>query len=116
MDVEKKLLSGSTNGRPIKVAATSTPGTLIHTVSVGTDSMDEIYLYAVNTSASAVVLTVEFGGTTSPDHQIKISLEPDQGLYLVVPGLPLQNGAVVRAFAGTTNVINVAGFVNRVYQ
>ena len=32
----KKKLSGSTDGKPIAVAATATPGTLIHTAVTGT--------------------------------------------------------------------------------
>jgi len=110
----KIILSGSTNGRPIKVAATSTPGTLIHTAVAGTSSLDELHLYAVNSSASAVKLTVEFGGTTSPDDLIEFTVPAEDGLYLVIPGLPLQNGLAVRAFAGSGNVINIVGFVNRI--
>lgn len=114
MGFEKVLLSGSTNGRNIEVSATATPGTLIHTAVSGTSSLDEVYLYAVNMHTSAVVLTIEFGGTTSSDDLIDISLDADSGLYLVIPGLLLQNGLVVRAFAGTTNVININGYVNRI--
>jgi len=33
---------------------------------------------------------------------------------LVVPGLLLQNGLTVRAFAGTANVILINGYVNRI--
>jgi hypothetical protein len=32
----KRILSGSTNGKPIKVVATSTAGTTIHTAVAGT--------------------------------------------------------------------------------
>ena len=43
----KRLLSGSTNGRPIKVAATATPGTTIHTAVTGTTDFDEVWIYNV---------------------------------------------------------------------
>ena len=110
----KRLLSGSTNGRNIKVAATATAGTLIHTAVSGTADLDEIYIYAVNHHTANVVLTIEFGGVTSVDDLIDLSLEPDKGLYLVIPGLLLQNGLVVRAFAGTANVVDINGYVNRI--
>jgi len=107
-------LSGSTNGRMIAVAATSTPGTLIHTATSSTTYEDEIWIYAVNSSTSAVKLTVEWGGTTANTDHIELTITGESGLVLVSPGLVLQNSLVVRAFAGTTNVINIAGYVNRV--
>jgi hypothetical protein len=111
----KQLLSGSTNGRGIKVVATATAGTLIHTAVAGTSSKDEIWLYAHNTSASAVKLTLEWGGVTAPDDHIEINIGAEgTGMILVSPGLLLQNGLVVRAFAGTANVLNIFGYVNRI--
>lgn len=109
----KQLLSGSTNGRHIAVAATATPGTTIHTAVAGTAALDEIWLYAMNTSTTAVKLTVEFGNTATSD-QIEITLAAEAGLTLISPGLVLNNGLVVRAFAGTANVINISGYVNRI--
>lgn len=109
----KVPLSGSTNGRGVNVAATATAGTLIHTAVAGTSSFDEVWLYAVNTSTSAVKLTVEHGGTASSDN-IEITIPAESGLVLVSPGLFLNNSLVVRAFAGTTNVISIHGYVNRV--
>lgn len=111
----KQLLSGSTNGKGIKVAATATAGTLIHTAVAGTSSLDEIWLYAHNTSATAVKLTLEWGGVGAPDDHIEITIGTEgTGLILVAPGILLQNGLVVRAFAATTNVINIFGYVNRI--
>ena len=106
-------LSGSTNGRGIAVAATATPGTLIHTATSSTTFEDEIWLYAMNTSTSGVKLTVEVGGTSTSD-QIELTIAPEAGLVLVSPGLVLQNSLVVRAFAGSANVINIFGYVNRI--
>jgi hypothetical protein len=111
----KQLLSGSTNGKGIKVAATATAGTVIHTAIAGTSAMDEVWLYAHNTSASAVKLTLEWGEATAPDGNIEINIGAEgTGVVLVSPGLLLQNGLVVRAFAGTANVINIFGYVNRI--
>ena len=110
----KQKLSGSTDGKGIKVATNSTPGTLVHTCVSGTTDMDEVWIYATNSDTSAVQLTLEFGGTTSPDHTIVQSIAAQSGLFLVVPGFVAQNGAVIRAFAGTSNKIVIYGFVNRI--
>lgn len=110
----KLPLSGSTNGKQIKVAATATPGTTIHTAVSGTSDMDEIWLYVTNNHTAAVNLTLEWGGTTSPDDQIVMSIPSKTGLYLLIPGHLLNNGLIVKAFAGTANVICMSGFVNRI--
>jgi hypothetical protein len=114
----KVHLSGSTGGQPIKVDATATAGTLIHTTGTSITDIDEIWVYANNTSTSEVKLTIEYGGTTNPDNQIEIPIAAEAGLVLVIPGLILSGnvdvGRVVRAFAATTNVINITGYVNRI--
>ena len=110
--------AGSTGtGLAIKVAATATAGTAIHTASTTTTTIDEIWLYAVNTSASSVKLTIEWGEATAPDGNIEVTVLPEAGLVTVIPGLLLQGNAtakVVRAFAGTANVVMIHGFVNRI--
>jgi len=111
----KQLLSGSTNGKAIKVAATATAGTTIHTAVSGTSSLDEVWLYAHNSSASTVKLTLEWGEATAPDGNIEINIGAEgTGLVLVAPGLLLQNSLVVKAFAGSANVITLTGYVNRI--
>jgi hypothetical protein len=113
----KLTLSGSTDGRPIKVAATSSPGTTLHTGSATATTYDEVWLYAMNTDTTARKLTVQFGGTTSPDDEIEVTIQPEAGLVTIVPGFPIKGNAtplVVRAFAATTNVITIHGFVNRI--
>ena len=113
----KSILSGSTDGRGILVAATATPGTLIHTGPTVATSLDEIWLYAKNTSASAVKLTVEWGGVTAPNDHIEFTVPAESGLYLITPGLLIKGNAtalIVRAFAATTNVVTVHGYVNKI--
>lgn len=113
----KTTLSGSTDGRMIKVAATATSGTTIHTGSSTATTFDEIWLYAVNSSGANVKLTIEWGGVTSPDDLIEFVVPAEDGLYVVIAGLVIKGNAtplVVRAFAATANVINIAGYVNRI--
>jgi len=113
----KIALSGSTDGKMIKVAQTATAGTTIHTGSTTATTFDEVWLYAVNSSSSNVKLTIEYGGTSSPDDLIELTITAEAGLVLVVPGLVIKGNStalVVRAFAATANVINIAGYVNRI--
>ena len=112
--VSRIPLSGSTNGRGIKIAATATAGTLVHTATSSATDCDVITLYAHNSSGSAVNLTIEWGGVSSPDDLIILSIPAQTGLTLILPDMVLRNSLVVRAFAGTTNVIMIHGFVNRV--
>jgi hypothetical protein len=111
----KRKLSGSTDGKAIKVTKTATAGDIIHTSVAGTTpgTYDEIWLWAYNAHTTDVVLTLEVGGTAAPDI-IKQTIPFQKGLFLVMPGLTLQNGTVIAAFAGTTNVISIIGFVNAV--
>ena len=110
----KILLSGSTNGKAILVTATATPGTTIHTAVAGTSSLDEIWLYAVNSSDVDVKLTIQWGEETAPNGNIEVFIPGESGLIPVIPGLLLQNSLVVRAFADTANVICIHGYVNRI--
>jgi hypothetical protein len=110
----KQKLSHNTNGMNIKVSQTATAGNDIHTATSATgDNWDEVWLYACNTHSAAVVLTIEWGGVAADD-KTEIELAADSGWVLVVPGLLLQNSKVVQAFAATTNVVNINGFVNRI--
>lgn len=112
----KILLSGSTNGKCIKLTATSTPGTLIHTAVTGTSSIDEIFVWLTNQDTVARQITIEFGGTTSPDDLIckTILMPPSSPPIPVLTGQVLQNGLVVRCFVETANVILASGYVNRI--
>ena len=104
-------------GLGVLVAATATAGTAIHTASATATTIDEIWLYAVNSSTSAVKLTIEWGEATAPNGNIELTIAAESGLVLVSPGLVMQGNAtakVVRAFAATANVIVIHGYVNRI--
>ena len=108
----KVVLSGSTNGKQIKVVATATAGTTIHTAHA--TALDEIWLWAVNSSTTAVKLTIEWGEATAPDGNIEVTVPGESGYLMAVPGLVLTNSLVVKAFAGTANVLLINGYVNRI--
>jgi hypothetical protein len=110
------VLTGSTNGRNIPVAATATPGTAIHTAVAGTTSFDELYLWAANVTGSAATLTVEWGGVTDPgDHMVKaVSIPANSPPIPIATGQVLNNTLLVKAFSGTASAINITGYVNRI--
>ena len=111
----KQLLSGSVNGRGIEISGTTTSvSTTIHTALTGTTGYDEIWLYATNNYNVAVKLTLEWGGTTVNDDNIIQTLDIQCGLILIIPGLLLNNGLIVKAFADVVNVISVHGYINRI--
>jgi hypothetical protein len=112
-------LSESDGGQPIKISATGTPGTSIHFTDDSLSNLDEVWLYANNTSGSAVTLTIEYGGKSSPDNLVAYSIPANTSMIKVIPGLLLsvnsgENPLEVSAFASTTNVVTVVGFVNKI--
>lgn len=114
----KVKLSGSTDGKAIKVASTAiATGTTIHTGSSTATTYDEVWLYAQNTDTSAIKLTVGWGGTTDPDDLIEVTIQPEAGLVCVAPGLLIKGNAtplVIKAAAGSANLVTIHGFVNQI--
>ncbi len=107
----KQILSGSISGKQIAITQTATQGTTIHTAHA-TD-LDEIWIYATNRDTNGVVLTIEWGGVATADLKT-LTINPLEGDTVVVAGLVLTGGLVIRAFAATASVINISGFVNRI--
>ena len=114
----KTLLSGSSQGQPITVDTTSSGTRTIHATGTSSTTIDEVWLYANNTSTSPVLLTVQFGGTGSVQHAKPITLAPQSGDVLIVAGLPLTGtgsaATTVYAYAATASVITISGYVNRI--
>ena len=115
--ITKQFLSHSTQGRGIKVTTTASDGTgdgglstgnPIHAAVSGTTDIDEVWLWASNAHTSAITLTIEHGGTTGISDTI-VTTVAASSTELVVPGLIIQNGLDIRAFAATANQISVFG-------
>ena len=100
------------------MAADSSPGTLTHTAlsGVAANEWDEVFIQAVNTTASDVKLTVEWGGADNPGDHIEATIPAESGFASVIPSHILRNGAVKRAFAAGANVIVPHSYVNRYQQ
>lgn len=111
MPITKQLLSGSTDGRQIKVAASATPGTTIHTANA--TAKDEIWLWGSNPDTVDYDVTLEWGGTSNPDDLKKITV-PAKSVVPLVAGELLTNSLVVKAFGSTANKVLIGGFVNRI--
>lgn len=113
-------LSGSIQFKPIKVVATATVGTVIHTTpnSLYTAGFDRLYLFAMNTDTVVRTLTLEWGGVTAPDQNKVVAIPSQQGDVLIVDGLPLSGdgsgGLTVGAFCSAANVVMISGYVLRV--
>ena len=109
-------LSGSTNGLPIPVAATASPGTQIHQALAGVNGFDEVYLWASNVTGSAATLTLQWGGVTDPANDLTnaYSIPANSIPIAIAVGQILQNGVNVKAWSGTASAINLTGFVNRI--
>lgn len=116
MAVARIPFSGSTHGRGVKVVATATAGTTIHTANnVTADGVgDFIWVQAYNSNTTNEVLTIEFGGTTAPDDNIVRTIPPSTGLVTVIDGLILRNSLVVKAFSTTANKVVLFGWVDRI--
>ncbi len=110
-------LSGSTSGRPIKIAATAiASGTTVHTAVAGATGFDEITLYVTNTDTVARDLTIGWGGTTDPDDLIMktVSVLALAGPIPIVTRQRLNGGLVVKGAGSVANVLLVSGNVDRI--
>lgn len=113
----KVLLSGSSNGRGIKVAATSSPGTLLHATGTSATIQDEIWIWVYNGDTVTRTITLEIAGTSVPDDNLVMDIPPKSGRILILDGLPISgtgSASNVRAFCPTANVLVVTGYVNRI--
>jgi hypothetical protein len=115
--MSKIPLSGSTNGRGIKVTTVAPidgSDTTIHTGVTGTTDTDYVTIYAYNDDTSVRDLHLGWGGTTDPDDFIIAPVPPQEGLQLIVADLPIRNALVVVASGSTANVLVIYGHVTRI--
>lgn len=110
---QKIFLSGSTSGKPINITATTSASTTtLHTAHAS--NTDEVWLKAFNTSATTQQLTLCLGGTASHE-QLTIAIPGNFiGEVPVLMGQPFTGSVVISAYASTTSVVSVYGFVNRI--
>ena len=114
MDVNPFKLSGSTDGRPIAVAATSSPGTTIHTAQSTTDDRyDWVELSFNNIDSVSRNLTIEWGGTSASDRIMDAVPIPANSPQFTLPPRPLRNGLLIKAYGSAASIFNISGRVLR---
>jgi hypothetical protein len=104
--------SNGNNGDMIAIAPTITPGQNLHTCIAGTNHIDEVYIYACNIHTADVAVTFEINGVGAANRMV-YTVPFNDGFHLVVPGIRMQNGATIAAFAAVTAVVNCLVIVNR---
>lgn len=105
--VTTDILSGSTNGRPILVSASASPGTTLHTGTSTAGEVDKLYMWASNKSASPVTLKIQWGGTASSDEDWIFI--PPEDKTIICDGALIKGGLIVRAYATSANQIEITG-------
>jgi len=97
--------SASTLGTMVAVAATSSPGTTLHTVPLSGMAFQRIRIRVCNIDTVNRTLTIEFGGTATKDTIVR-TMGPKRGLVTVVDDLKLGAGSVVKAFGSAASIFN----------
>lgn len=111
--LRRPLSAGNGHGRGIKVVATATAGTTIHQAQNDATLVDVVTLYGYNSDSVQRTVTLEWGGTTAPDDNMKFDIPPGATIPLV-SDLILRNNLVIGAFVvGGANVVSIFGFINR---
>ena len=106
------LGSANATGRQVLIAATATPGTLLHTTHA--TAIDEVTVELTNNHTASVVATVEIGGVTSPNDLVAVTVPSKSGVLVAVNRRRLTGALDVRVFAATTNVISAVATVDRI--
>lgn len=110
----KKILSSSSNGRPIAVTGTAASlGTTLHTVVTGVAAgvVEEVVMWAQNLTTTAKKVNLYLGGTASKD-RTTFTLQPDE--YAPVGmGIVFNGGKVIKGTATAANVVSVSGYAIR---
>lgn len=111
MTITKTFLSASVNGKNILVGGTNySVATTIHTAPAGTGSLDEVWLYATNTTTSSYVLNI--GNSTELNNITSIT--SSGGGRTLVGRTIINNGTTIGAWCTQANYIFVIdGYVMR---
>lgn len=105
---KRVVLSGSTDGRPINVTTTATPGQTIHTSS---SSVDSVSLWCGNTGSVTRELNVEWG-ETGAGALIQMDVAANSTVQ-VTDGLRLGASTTITAYESSGADLAIIGHVNR---
>ena len=115
----KQLLSQSINGKAVNITATGLNINTIHTTLSSSSVLDEVWLYASNSTTSDIMLNVLYGGADfTNDILFEGVIEAYAGSVLICPGLIARGNDTTgfSIYGNSTSVsgINVFGYVNRI--
>jgi hypothetical protein len=100
-------------------ATTSGSPDLIHTAIRSGDNFDEVWVYATNTNASDLAVTLQISDRDGANTKevATVTIPSKSGMYLIYPGLVLDDGYKLEAYAPSNpSSINLFGFANRLDQ
>jgi hypothetical protein len=109
---QKSLLTGSVNGLPIAINATTSGAANTITTAEAT-SLSEVWISAFNYSNIDATLYILIGGSGAS--QIFSQVIPaGRGLCPLISGLTFTGSIVIKGYASLTASISVVGFVNTI--
>lgn len=119
--IVKRVLSGSTDGKPLACSATA--AITVHTCASSTNVFDEVYMYVHHNTSQDINVEVEFG-TSGSSSKFVVAVPGKIGPVMVLPGVPIMGAitnpvlAVQPQISGTSqsSTVYVTGFVNRITQ
>jgi hypothetical protein len=118
-------LSGSTDFRPVTIAATSGTGTLVHTAQASATLSDFVTLEITNSDTVARPYIVQWGGTSAPGDNAFEGVVLAGSTETICVKKPIRNALVIRvksetltwidgvSYTGATNILLVSGAVQR---
>lgn len=108
--------SVGSGGVMVNIAATSFPGTAVHTAVNVSGQKDEIWIYGTNNTATDEVVVLGWGGETLA-HTMYKSIPAQDGAWLLIPGWCLSGGLIVTAYCAlVTTAISLKVDVNRIIE
>ena len=115
----KQLLSQSIDGKAVNITATLSSTTLIHTTLSSSSVLDEVWLYATNSTSSDITFNLLYGGINFiNDILFEGVIEAYAGSVLICPGLIARGNDTTgfSIYGSSTSIsgINVFGYVNRI--
>lgn len=119
--IVKRVLSGSTDGKPLALSATA--ALTVHTCASSTNIFDEIYIYAHHNVAADLNIDIELG-TSASGSRFTVAVPGKVGPVLIVPGVPIMGATTNPIIAAQPQIsatsqsstIYVTGYVNRITQ
>ncbi len=123
MAIQRVVLSGSTSGRPITVAALAAScNMVVHTVDAavtGADNVDEVWLWAfpyATATACSRQLFLQIGTDSTADmvHALVVRDQALPGPTLVLPGININNSLKITAWATACMDIGLVGHAFKV--